>query len=554
MVGPSNVTISRIGHRGFMKEKGIVVAKLSEIGNGQMTEVSVDGTKVLLARVGDNCYAVGAHCTHYGAPLVKGVLSGERLVCPWHHACFNITTGDLEEPPAFDSLPRFDVTIEKDEIFVHLPDDVPDRRKPNMAKRDVLDKRIFVILGGGAAGYMAAQTLREVGFVGRIVMITRENRMPYDRPNLSKDYLAGHADPEWMPLRPDDFFDEHAIEVLREKEATNIDTARKTITLNDGEVLQYDSLLIATGGVARKLPFQLENTYKNVFLLRSFSDSDAIIAAAEKGKRVVVIGASFIGMETAASLKARGCEVTVVAPDEVPFQKILGSEIGKLFKDIHERKGVSFRLGASAASFEGIEKVEAVFLEDGERLEADLVVVGVGVKPAADFLQGVELHKDGGVITNKYLEIGDSLYAAGDIAHFPDPRTGELTRIEHWRTALQQGRTAAHNMAGDRTAYTAVPFFWTKQFGKSLRYVGHAKDWDKIIFQGDLDKHDFIAFYVKDSQILAVAGMNRDRDMAIWEERIRNNRIPSPDQLSVGRVESMNDSTDSSSFSAYRLL
>jgi NADPH-dependent 2,4-dienoyl-CoA reductase/sulfur reductase-like enzyme len=423
-----------------------------------------------------------------------------------------------------------------------------------MAKRDVLDGRTFVILGGGAAGYMAAQTLREDGFTGRVVMITRVIRLPYDRPNLSKDYLAGHADPEWMPLRPDDFFDEYAIDVFRGKEATSIDFAGKTITLNDDATFPFDSLLIATGGVPRELPFQSDITYENVFLLRSFSDSDAVIAAAEKGKRAIVIGASFVGMETAASLNTRGCEVTVVAPDEVPFQKILGTEIGKQFKDIHERKGVRFKLGASVAGFDGDEKVEAVFLEDGERLEADFVVVGVGVRPATDFIKGVELHKDGGVITNEYLEIADRVYAAGDIAHFPDPRTGELTRIEHWRTALQQGRTAAHNMAGNRTAYTAVPFFWTMQFGKSLRYVGHVKNWDKIIFQGDVDKQDFLAFSVKNNRIRAVAGMNRDRDMAAWEESIRNDRIPSPDQLSVGRAKPLNNSKDSSSSSALKLL
>lgn len=537
-----------------MNEKRVAVGKLSEISDGEMKEVSVDGTKVLLARVGGNCYALGAHCTHYGAPLVKGTLSVERIVCPWHHACFDVKTGDLEEPPAFDALPRFEVTIENDEIFVRLPETVSDRRTPAMANRDLRDKRTFVILGGGAAGYMAAQTLREDGFAGRVVMITRESRSPYDRPNLSKEYLAGHAEPEWMPLRPDAFFDEYGIELLREKEATGIDVAGKTITLSDGESLPYDSLLIATGGIPRKLPFQSDATHNNVFLLRSFSDADAIISAAEKGRRAVVIGASFIGMETAASLRTRGCEVTVVTPDAVPFQKILGTEIGKIFKDIHERKSVRFKLGATVAGFEGDGKVEAVLLENGERLEADLVVVGVGVKPATDFIKGIERHKDGGVVTNEYLEIAEDLYAAGDIAHFPDPRTGELTRIEHWRTALQQGRTAAHNMAGNRKAYTAVPFFWTMQFGKSLRYVGHVKDWDKIIFQGDVDKGDFLAFYVKDNRILAVAGMNRDRDMALWEERIRNNQIPSPDQLSGGRAERLKGSTDSSSFSAYKLL
>ncbi len=537
-----------------MNKRELPIAKLSDLRDGEMKQVSASGVEILLARVNGECYAVGAHCTHYGAPLVDGILSGNRIVCPWHHACFDVKTGDLEEPPAFDSLPRFDVKVDGDQIIVYVPENGPGRRAPAMSKRDVLDERTFVILGGGAAGYMAAQTLREDGFTGRVVMITREGRLPYDRPNLSKDYLAGHADPEWMPLRPDDFFEEYNIEILRGTVATSIDATTKTITLNNSEDLRYDSLLIATGGTPRKLPFQYDTTHKNVFLLRSFSDVDAIIVAAEKGKRAIVIGASFIGMETAASLKARGCEVTVVAPDEVPFQKILGAEIGKLYKDVHERKGVRFRLGVHVERFEGGKRVEAVVLDDGERLEADFVVVGIGVKPATDFLQGVELHEDGGVITNEYLEIGDSLFAAGDIAHFPDPRTGEMTRIEHWRTALQQGRTAAHNMAGNRTAFTAVPFFWTKQFGKSLRYVGHAQHWDKIIFQGDVDKHDFLAFYVKDNTILAVAGMNRDREMAIWEERIRNNRIPSPDQLSDGPAGFQNNSIDSSSFSALRLL
>lgn len=514
-----------------MDGREIAVAKLSEIKDGEMKEVSAGETKILLARVRGKCYAVGATCPHYGAPLVKGILSGERIVCPWHHACFDVKTGDFEEPPAFDSLPSFEVKIEDDQIFVNLPENAPDRRTPPMTKRDAKDERLFVILGGGAAGFMAAQTLREDGFTGRVLMITRENRLPYDRPNLSKDYLQGHAEPAWIPLRADDFFAENDIETLCEKEAAAIDPAAKKITFKDGDSLQYDSLLIATGGTPRKLPFQLD-AQKNVFLLRSFSDADAIIAAAETGKRAVVIGASFIGMETACSLRVRGCDVTVVAPDKVPFEKILGAEIGKLFQHIHEQKSVKFKLGASVKSFEGGEKVEAVILEGGERLEADFVVVGVGVKPATDFLKGVELNKDGGVIADEFLRVAENLYAAGDIAHFPDARTGEETRIEHWRTAMQQGRTAAHNMAGKRSAFTAVPFFWTTQFDVNLRYVGHAKDWDRIVIQGDVKRQDFLAFYIKDYRILAVAGMNRDKEMAVWEELIRNNRVPSPDRLS----------------------
>ncbi|HEX5873972.1 MAG TPA: FAD-dependent oxidoreductase [Pyrinomonadaceae bacterium] len=515
-----------------MDHQDIAVAKTTELMDGEMKQVSAEGQEILLARVRGNFYAVGAHCTHYGAPLVEGVLSGERIVCPWHHACFGITTGDLEEPPAFDSLTRYEVRIEDDHVVVRVPKDAPDRRTPQLAKRDAKDQRLFVIAGGGAAGYAAAQTLREEGFAGRIVMITREQHLPYDRPNLSKDYLQGNAEPGWLPLRPDEFFAEHDIEVLAGKEIKHIDAAKKTITFADGETLFCDALLVATGGEPRKLPFQNEHQ-ENVFLLRSHDDSDAIIAAAEKGKRAVVIGASFIGMEAASSLRARGCEVTVVAPDDVPFQKILGPEISRLFQDIHEENGVRFKLGASVAAFDGAERVTAVVLENGERLDADLVVVGVGVKPATEMLEGVTLHHDGGVMVDAHMRAADGVFAAGDIAYFPHQLTGERQRIEHWRTAMQQGRIAAKNMAGNEVAYDGVPFFWTRQFDAGLLYVGHAASWEEIVYQGYIPARDFLAFYIKDGEVVAVAGMNRDREMAAAEELMRLGRMPTVVQLKL---------------------
>jgi NADPH-dependent 2,4-dienoyl-CoA reductase/sulfur reductase-like enzyme/nitrite reductase/ring-hydroxylating ferredoxin subunit len=519
-----------------MSRKEAVVARLDELKDGEMKEVSEGETKILLARVGGRIHAVGAHCPHYGAPLAEGVLHGERIVCPWHHACFNVTTGDLLEPPAFDALPCYEVKIENDQISVVLPDDAPDRRTPAMTKRVTNDTRLFVILGGGAAGYMAAQTLREDGFKGRVVMVTRENRAPYDRPNLSKDYLQGHAESEWMPLRPDDFFEKYDIEIWEGKEVEHVDAADKSIKFADGRTLFCDALLIATGGEPRRLPFQTEGQ-ENVFLLRSFADADKIIAAADEGKRVVVIGASFIGMEGAASLKTRGCDVTVVAPDEIPFKKILGAEIGKLFQNIHEENGVKFRLGAGVTGFGGEGAVEAVVLENGERIDCDLVVVGVGVKPATPFLQGIELNKDGGVVVNEYFQTtAEGVYAAGDIAYFPSPLNGERQRIEHWRTALQQGRIAAHNMAGRRTAFASVPFFWTAQFDASLSYVGHAETWDETIFRGKVDEQDFLAFYVCGGKVMAAAGMNRDREIAAVEELMRIKRLPSPDDLRGGRL------------------
>lgn len=518
-------------------QKLAAIAKLSEIKSGEMKEVESDGTKILLARVGDKCYAVGASCTHYGAPLVEGALVEERIVCPWHHACFHAATGDLLEPPALDALPNYPVKIEGDDIFVELPDEPEDRRTPEMSRlKTEADNRVFVILGGGAAGYTAAQTLRGVGFKGRVVMITRETHLPYDRPNLSKDYLQGHAEPEWMPLRAEEFFDEHDIEILREKEVVNVEVAAKTIAFKDGKNLRYDNLLVATGGTPRKLDLP-NSDLKNIFVLRSFDDADWIIEAARGAKSAVVIGASFIGMEAAFSLRERGIfSVTVVAPDKVPFEKTLGFEIGEMFQKLHEYNGVKFRLGASVKGFEGDGKVEAVILDSGEHIETDLVIVGVGVKPATDFLEGVELHKDGGIITDEFLRAGDDFYAAGDIVHFPDARTGENIRVEHWRYAMQQGRAAARNMTGKQEAFTGVPFFWTMQFDAALRYIGHAKSWDEIIFQGDVREQNFLAFYVKDNRVLAVAGINRDREMAILEELMRLNRIPSPERLRNGAV------------------
>src|SRR5262245_20643856 len=523
-----------------MKFKEITVASEVELKDGEMKAIDAGGTKILLARVDGKYHAVGATCPHYGGPLAEGTLCGERVICPWQHGSFDVKTGDLLEPPAFDALPCYEVKIGGGRVIVAVPEETEDRRTPPMVKRDAQqDKRTFVILGGGGAGYMAAQTLREDGFQGRILMVTREDRLPYDRPNLSKDYLHGHAEPEWMPLRPDEFFSAHGIEVLREREVTRVDAKAKTVFFKGGEQLSYDALLVATGSEPRTLQISGSNL-QNVLTLRSFADSDAIIAAAEKAKRAVVIGASFIGMEAASSLKIRGLEVTVIAPEQTPFEKHLGGEIGALFRKIHEDNGVQFKLRANVARITGNRKVEGVELESGDKVEADLVVVGIGVKPATDFLEGVELSNDGGVVVDAQLRAAEGLYAAGDIAHFSSPLTGERQRIEHWRTALQQGRIAAHNMAGKVVSYESVPFFWTRQFDAGLSYVGHVTNWDEIIFEGSVSSQDFLAFYVKGNRVLAAAGMNRDRDLAAVEGLMREDRMPTADQLRGIRGASVN--------------
>ncbi len=514
-----------------MSDREVAVCKLSDLGDGELKEVTVGETPILLARVDGKCSAIGARCTHYGAPLADGALVGNKVICPWHHGCFKAENGDLVEPPALDSLPNYPLRIDGDDIYIKIPEDTSDRRIPPMIRRDTArDDRVFAILGGGAAGYIAAQTLREDGFAGRIVLITRENERPYDRPNLSKDYLAGQAEPEWMPLRPDEFFDEHDIDVVLGKIATNVDLASKTIVFTDGDTLSYDRLLIATGGVPRTLDLPGADL-ENIYSLRSFESADAIIDAAKGAKHTAIIGASFIGMETAASLAKTGHSVTVIAPDAVPFERTLGPAIGGLFQRIHEKNGVKFRLGSGVVGFGGDGQVQNVEISSGEKIDADLVIVGVGVRPETSFLNGIDLHQDGGVITDKYLSVADDVFAAGDIVHFPDARTGESNRIEHWRTALQQGRVAAHNMAGIPTVYDSVPFFWTTQFDTTLNYVGHAKKWDEIIFRGNVSEDGFLAFYVSDFRVLAAAGVNRDKELAVMEELIRLNQIPPLERL-----------------------
>ena len=514
-----------------MGHKEVHVANTPDLRDGEMKEISAGETRILLARAGHRFHAISATCPHYGAPLAEGVLCGTRIVCPWHHAVFNVVNGDSEEPPALDALVSYAVRVEGERILVNVPEETPDRRTPTMSSHDpVADPRQFVIIGAGAAGYAAAQTLRQEGFRGNLVMITREDCAPYDRPNLSKDYLQGHAEQEWMPLRPDEFFSEHGIKLLVNREVTRVDARTKTITFEGGETMDYDALLVATGSAPLRLNIP-GSDLKAICVLRSFADADSIIETARRSRRAVVVGASFIAMEAAYSLRERGLEVTVVAPSQEPFETTLGAEVGAVFRRLHESHGVRFKLGSIVYRFEGSHNVEAVTLDNGERIETDMVVMGTGVRPVTHFIEGVEFDDAGGIVVDSRLRAADGIYAAGDIVSFNDPRTGERVRIEHWRTAQQQGRAAARNMLGHDVAFEGVPFFWTRQFDVALLYVGHAKSWDEIVYRGDVSSHDFLAFYLKGERVVAVAGMNRDREMAAAEELMRLDRMPVREQL-----------------------
>jgi NADPH-dependent 2,4-dienoyl-CoA reductase/sulfur reductase-like enzyme/nitrite reductase/ring-hydroxylating ferredoxin subunit len=482
------------------------VAALSDLPNDQPVPVEVEGTRILLIRDGSSVYAVGATCPHAGAPLDEGVFYRNRIICPWHKATFCGRTGRLLEPPAVDDLPRYQVEIQGQRVQVTLPAEPPE---PPTAHPD---QRTFVIIGAGAAGALAAQTLREAGFGGRIVMLDRENRVPYDRTLLSKYHLSGEPGAEKTPLQSQAFYQQHRIE-RRTADVRSLDAASRTIHCADGFTMTYDAALLATGAAPTrpKLPGA---DLGNVFLLRSRADADAILAQAERSERVVVLGASFIGMEVAASLRERGLHVTVVGMEKAPFEKQLGAQIGNAIVGLHHRNGVDFRLGTEIQGLDGAGNVQAVILRDGERLPADLVVVGFGVKPVTDYVQGVALNDDGGVTVDANLKAAEGLYAAGDIARFPLQGDGAPVRVEHWRVAEQHGRIAALNMAGQSVRYDAVPVFWTIQYMKRVDYIGHATEWDNIIVHGDLEKPEFLAYYVKDDRVVAAAGMDCDRETA----------------------------------------
>jgi NADPH-dependent 2,4-dienoyl-CoA reductase/sulfur reductase-like enzyme len=359
----------------------------------------------------------------------------------------------------------------------------------------------------GAAGSASAEILRRSGYDGRLTIVDEDDGSPYDRPNLSKDYLAGNAPEEWIPLRPDGFYAAHTIDVVRGR-ATGIDTTNRKLEVDGREPLEYDALLLATGAETIRLDVPGANL-AHVHTLRSLADSRAIIEAAKRVKRAVVIGGSFIGLEAAASLRARNLEIHVVAPESLPLERILGNHLGTFIKSLHESKGVVFHLGRKPALID----VDSVTLDDGSRLQTDLVVMGVGVRPRLALAESAGLAMDRGVSVNEFLETSvPGIFAAGDIARWPDTHTGDRIRVEHWVLAQRHGQAAARNMLGAREAFTQVPFFWSAHYDVSINYVGHAEKWDRVDVEGDAAKHDVTVHFMRGDKMLAVATIFRDKE------------------------------------------
>ncbi len=479
----------------------------SELKDGEPLLGHVDGDEVILVRRGDDFHAVGAHCTHYHGPLAEGLVVGDTVRCPYHHACFSLRNGEVLGAPGMKALACWTIERAGDTIRVGNRKPATERGVWQPDEQAPLPEKI-VIVGAGAAGNTAAETLRWHGYRGHITLLEGGPDLPADRPNLSKDYLAGDAPEEWVPLHGEDFYKQHRIDLRRNCTVKNIDAKRHKVLLEDGDALDYDKLLLATGAEPVKLPIPGADG-EHVHTLRSTADSRAIIAAVEGGaKRAVVVGASFIGLEVAASLINRGLEVHVAAPEKIPLERVFGDVLGRFVQSLHESKGVRFHLE------HGIRRIDrsTVELDDGTKLDADLVVIGAGVRPATRLAEDAGLDTDHGVLVNECLQTSDpDIYAAGDIAAWPDAATGERIRVEHWAVAQQQGRVAARNLLGAGEAYRHVPFFWSQHYDVSLNYVGHATKWDRIDQQGDPEARDCAFTYYRDGKRRAVASIFRDR-------------------------------------------
>jgi NADPH-dependent 2,4-dienoyl-CoA reductase/sulfur reductase-like enzyme/nitrite reductase/ring-hydroxylating ferredoxin subunit len=478
---------------------------LQELPDGGQRLGRVGKTKAILVRQGDELFAVGASCTHYHGPLAEGLVVGDTVRCPWHHACFSLRTGEALRAPALDPIPCWRVERVGDTAYVREKLTLPaTSASPSGVTRAPAS---VVIVGGGGAGLAAADMLRRRGYDGPLTMLSADGSPPSDRPNLSKDFLAGTAQEDWIPLRSSEFYSEHHIDLVLNARVTSLDVGQKRVRLENGATHAFDALLIATGADPVRLDIPGASA-SHVHYLRTFADSRAIIDRAASAKSVVVVGASFIGLEVAASLRARGLEVQVVAPDNQPLERVMGPDVGGFIRRLHEAQGVVFHLGRTVARVDG----HAVTLSDGTALNSDFIVLGVGVRPATGLAEQAGLAIDRGIAVNEYLETSaPGVFAAGDVARWPDPHTGDRIRVEHWVVAERQGQTAARNMLGERERFDAVPFFWSQHYDIAINYVGHAEHWDRIDIDGSLDARDCAVTYLRDGRALAVATISRDR-------------------------------------------
>ena len=480
---------------------------LSDVPDGGILEGQVGGEAVLLVRQGKDVYAVSAACGPWGFPLAGGIVVGCEIRCPWHHARFDCRTGEVAGPPSPRDIPTWEIVREGDRVRVGS------KRSNAVARASTAGPTSVVMVGAGGAADAAAATLRREGYSGPITMIGRDAEdVPIDRPNLSKDYLSGAAPEEWLPVRTKEFYAEQNITLETGVGVEKVLPTERRVLLVNGRSLDYGALLLAMGAEPIRLDLP-GATLPHVFTLRTLSDTRAIVARVVAGRPAVVIGASFIGLETAASLRQRGIDVRVIDPGERPLERVLGPELGDFIRALHEEHGVSFHRGRKPAAIAR----DSVTLDDGSVLPGELVIMGVGVRPVTALAEAAGLKVDRGVVVDQLLRTSvPDVYAAGDIARYP--AAGGSLRIEHWVVAQQQGWVAARSMLGRAEPFTAVPFFWSQHYDVQINYVGHAERWDRVDVSGSIPGRDATVAYREGGRIAAIATIGRNRDSLLAEE------------------------------------
>uniref|UniRef100_A0A7N8YEC9 Apoptosis inducing factor mitochondria associated 4 n=1 Tax=Mastacembelus armatus TaxID=205130 RepID=A0A7N8YEC9_9TELE len=503
-----------------------VVCQEADLEDGQMREVTVGDQKVLLVRTQGQYSAVGSQCSHYNAPLVKGALVGDRVRCPFHGACFNVRTGDIEEYPGLDCLPIYRVKVEDGKVYVSI-----NKKSLTLTKRvkkmcsmvpDI--KHTVLLVGGGPASLVCAETLRQNCYQGRVIIITKDTYPPFDKPKLSK---AMNLDVSSILLRSGDFYQQYGIEVWTQKEVVSVNPADKTVKLSDGALQHYDQLLVSTGCKARPLNCP-GGDLKGVKLLQSYEDAKEIHSSCV-GQKAVVIGASFIGMEVASYLSDKAASVSIVGSTRYPYERSLGPEVGKMTMQMLEEHNVKFYMNDAITEIRGEHSKVTPPVDQPIHGPETKAICFSGVIPTSDFLtgSGVKLDSRKAVIVDKFMRTNiPDVFSAGDVTTFPlTIRGDQRVNVGHWQMSQAQGRVAALNMLKKPTKIESVPFFWTVLLGKSIRYTGYGEGYTEIIFKGKVEERKFLAFYIKDEVVVAAASLMFDPAVARIAELMATGQV-----------------------------
>lgn len=528
--------------------KTVTIDKADIPDGGMKSFKQDDDSIILITRDEDEFRAFDGKCPHAGADLGDGVRCGNRVVCPWHHGTFDSTDGSLLEPVAADGLTQYSLTDNGDSLSVNTSETIERSITNDKTNNDKLDDTHTVIVGGGAAGFMTAHRLRKLGYSGKITIISADDKAPYDRTLLSKAFMSGEADEEKLMLGGSDWAENHNINLQLKTTVSEVRPSENALTVkkdsgdsdsdSDSETIRPEFLVVATG--AEPVIPPIEGAQQSgVYTLRSLDDAKAI-KAASVDKRVVIVGTGFIGMEVASALAKAGrvASVTVIGRGSRVMSHIISASVSDALINRHQDRGVSFVFNASVDKINGDDKgVSGVTLASGERIDADMVILGTGVSPRTDVLSDV--NDPDGVQVDKHLQLRDGVYALGDIAKAPN-QMGRM-RIEHWRVALQHGLVTAAAIMGADDVYDnteRVPFFWTMQCDKSMRYSGHAATTDHSILQGDLQQFNYIEFYFddegEDTRASAASGVGHDKEMAAFGELLRRGHAPTRAQINAG--------------------